>query len=237
MVLPQQFQPALAHDLLDRSGLLGPVVLDDTLPIVVSADGALVVDHFVAVSFLDGGLLVGLGFIDTTLKFLKRRTQVRVLITAVYGRLDAGRQVGYADAASRLVAVLAARSLASGALDLDVAIWDHLTTLMYGLDLQRITLLFGGRPMYAILLLLALIPRSIESGIRAKAVEDWPDDYVMQQFVITEQSKAYNAIPKIRVPSAIRDKVFRKAQKDWPGDYTMQKFVIEEQVKAYNAIR
>lgn len=63
--------------------------------------------------------------------------------------------------------------------------------------------------------------------IRAKAQQDFPDDYVMQKFVYDEQLKAYKYMKSLPASS-----IKSKAESDFPDDYVMQKFVYEEQTKA-----
>ena len=63
--------------------------------------------------------------------------------------------------------------------------------------------------------------------IKAKAAQDWPDDYSEQKFVYDEQVAAYEYMKTIP-DSSLKEKVVS----DWPDDYTEQKFVYDENMKA-----
>lgn len=80
----------------------------------------------------------------------------------------------------------------------------------------------------------------ISRSIRAFAEKEFPDDYQMQQFVIKQQTEAYNwvasATSAVGIPSDVYAKIKAKAADEFPGDYNMQKFVINQQVKAYTEL-
>jgi hypothetical protein len=79
--------------------------------------------------------------------------------------------------------------------------------------------------------------RDISSSIRAFAEKEFPGDYTTQEFVIKEQTEAYNwlasTISADGVPQDVFLQIKAKAADDYPNDYVTQKFEINEQVKAY----
>ncbi|HEY5043032.1 MAG TPA: ankyrin repeat domain-containing protein [Verrucomicrobiae bacterium] len=77
----------------------------------------------------------------------------------------------------------------------------------------------------------------ISRSIRAFAEKEFPDDYNMQEFVINQQTEAYNwvvtASSATGVPQGVFEQIKAKAAEEFPDDFNMQKFVINQQVKAY----
>lgn len=69
--------------------------------------------------------------------------------------------------------------------------------------------------------------KEVFAQIKAKAQKEYPDDYVMQDFVYEQQVEAYHFM-KIVPASSIKS----KAIKEHPDDYVMQKFVYEQQTEA-----
>lgn len=76
--------------------------------------------------------------------------------------------------------------------------------------------------------------RTAADSIKAKANEDWPDDFKMQDFQIQEQTKAFENLKRINVTSDVEQQQLEKALSDWGSDYIMAEFQYEEQMKAYN---
>ncbi len=68
---------------------------------------------------------------------------------------------------------------------------------------------------------------NISEKLKAKAKEDWPNDYTTQEFWVKEQLEAYDYM--LTIPE---DDLKQKAQTDWPLDFVTQKFWYDEQVKA-----
>jgi len=84
------------------------------------------------------------------------------------------------------------------------------------------------------------MPGNILSKIKAKAAQDFPDDYSTQQYVITTQKQAYDQIERYednRVPKVVLTKIMQIASRDFPLDFTTQKYVIDTQCSAYVAIQ
>ena len=77
----------------------------------------------------------------------------------------------------------------------------------------------------------------ISSSIKAYTEKEFPGDYNMQEFVIKQQTEAYNwvmsASSATGVPQGVFEQIKAKATDEFPNDYNMQKFVINQQVKAY----
>jgi ankyrin repeat protein len=74
-------------------------------------------------------------------------------------------------------------------------------------------------------------------SIRAFAEKEFPDNYSMQEFVIKQQTEAYDwlvtASSATGVPQEVFEKIKTKAADEFPDNFEMQKFVINQQVKAY----
>jgi hypothetical protein len=77
----------------------------------------------------------------------------------------------------------------------------------------------------------------ISRSIKAYAEKEFPNDYNMQEFVIKQQTEAYNwvvnASSATGVPQRIFEQIKTKAAEEFADDFNMQKFVINQQVKAY----
>lgn len=79
--------------------------------------------------------------------------------------------------------------------------------------------------------------------IRAKAAEDWPDDFSMQKHVVDRQMEALQWLGENvenapeDVPEDVYERIVSKATADWPDDFTMIQHVIERQVEAYREIQ
>lgn len=63
--------------------------------------------------------------------------------------------------------------------------------------------------------------------IKAKAAENWPDDYTTQEFWINKQMEDYSYMKE--VPAG---KIKSNAEKNWPYDFTTQKYWYDQQVEA-----
>lgn len=68
--------------------------------------------------------------------------------------------------------------------------------------------------------------------VKEKAKQDFPDDYMTQNFVADEQSKAFDFLHGVEIQSQEELNVMKKALGDFPNDFTTAKFVYEEQMKA-----
>lgn len=72
------------------------------------------------------------------------------------------------------------------------------------------------------------VDKKTRDKIKEVAKQNWPDDYVTQEFWIKEQMAAFRHMKEIRDD----DKIKQEAQKSWPLDFVTQKFWYYEQLKA-----
>ncbi|MDZ4619298.1 MULTISPECIES: hypothetical protein [Bacillus cereus group] len=72
------------------------------------------------------------------------------------------------------------------------------------------------------------------NAVKEKAKKDFPDDYMTQNYVADEQSKAFDYINGIEIKSQEELNVMKKAINDFPNDFMTTKYVYEEQIKAMN---
>lgn len=70
--------------------------------------------------------------------------------------------------------------------------------------------------------------------VKEKAKQDFQDDYMTQNFVADEQSKAFDFLNGVEIKSQEELNVMKKALRDFPNDFMTAKFVYEEQMKAKN---
>ncbi len=70
--------------------------------------------------------------------------------------------------------------------------------------------------------------------VKEKAKQDFQDDYMTQNFVAEEQSKAFDFLNSIEIKSQEELNVMKNALKDFSNDFMTTKFVYEEQMKAKN---
>ncbi|WP_243526209.1 hypothetical protein [Bacillus pseudomycoides] len=68
--------------------------------------------------------------------------------------------------------------------------------------------------------------------VKEKAKQDFPNDYMTQNFVADEQSKAFDFLHGVEIKSQEELNVMKKALGDFPNDFMTAKFVYEEQMKA-----
>ncbi|PFM11650.1 hypothetical protein COJ40_08810 [Bacillus cereus] len=72
------------------------------------------------------------------------------------------------------------------------------------------------------------------NAIKEKAKRDFPDDYMTQNYVADEQSKAFDHLNGIELKSQAELNVMKKAINDFPNDFMTTKYVYGEQIKAMN---
>lgn len=70
--------------------------------------------------------------------------------------------------------------------------------------------------------------------VKEKAKQDFKDDYMTQNFVANEQTKAYDFLYGVEIKSQEELNIMKNALKDFPTDFMTAKFVYEEQMKAKN---
>lgn len=68
--------------------------------------------------------------------------------------------------------------------------------------------------------------------IKEQAKVDFPDDYMTQNYVRDEQSKAYDFLAAVKIDTQEQLNVINNALKDFPNDFMTAKYVYEEQMKA-----
>ncbi|EEL47907.1 hypothetical protein [Bacillus cereus] len=73
---------------------------------------------------------------------------------------------------------------------------------------------------------------SAMNKVKEKAKQDFPNDYMTQNFVADEQSKAFDFLNGVEIKSQEELNVMKKAIGDFPNDFMTAKFVYEEQMKA-----
>lgn len=80
------------------------------------------------------------------------------------------------------------------------------------------------------------LPTEVESLIKEKAAERFPDDFSMQKYVIDEQVEAYGLVEE-HASESMSDEVFakvkEKALQRFPDDFAMQKYILDEQEEAH----
>lgn len=72
--------------------------------------------------------------------------------------------------------------------------------------------------------------------IKENAKLNWPDDYMMQEYEINEQTSNYNALVNIEVDTKEKEEILRRALNNWHSDFMMIKYEYSEQVKAFDNI-
>ncbi len=69
---------------------------------------------------------------------------------------------------------------------------------------------------------------------KKKAKKDFPDDYMTQNYLADEQSKAFDYLNGIELKSQEEVNVMKKVINDFPNNFIPTKYVYEEQIKAMN---
>jgi hypothetical protein len=72
--------------------------------------------------------------------------------------------------------------------------------------------------------------------IKDNAKADWATDFEEQQFVINEQTKAYNDLKALVIDTDIKEQILDQAHSDWGYDFEETLFIYNEQLKAYNEL-
>ena len=72
--------------------------------------------------------------------------------------------------------------------------------------------------------------------IKAQAKQDWATDFSEQQFVINEQTQAYNNLKALVIDTDTKEQILNQAHSDWGYDFQETLFVYNEQLKAYNGL-
>lgn len=70
--------------------------------------------------------------------------------------------------------------------------------------------------------------------VKEKAKQDFKDDYMTQNFVASEQTKAYDFLYGIEIKSQEELNMMKNTLKDFSNDFMTAKFVYEEQMKTKN---
>ncbi|MFN6793528.1 hypothetical protein ACTFRD_30880 [Bacillus cereus group sp. MYBK249-1] len=72
------------------------------------------------------------------------------------------------------------------------------------------------------------------NAVKEKAKKDFPDDYMTQNYLADEQSKAFDYLNGIELKSQEEVNVMKKVINDFPNNFMPTKYVYEEQIKAMN---
>jgi hypothetical protein len=79
------------------------------------------------------------------------------------------------------------------------------------------------------------LPAEVQTGIKAKALADWPTDYEMQLHSIEEQSRSFLEYSHLKNNTASNDlleKLFGMADEKWSDDYVMRLHEFRSQLDA-----
>lgn len=68
--------------------------------------------------------------------------------------------------------------------------------------------------------------------LKAKAREDWPDDYSTQEYWVNTELEDYKYMKEVPAGS-----LKSKAQRDWPLDFSTQKYWYNEQIEAQKRMK
>lgn len=79
-------------------------------------------------------------------------------------------------------------------------------------------------------------PDDVAKTIKSHAKDNWPDDFIMQQFEIEEQTKAYEKLKLIKIDSAEKQGIMDRASSNWRYDFIMIEFEYTEQLKAMEGL-
>lgn len=79
-------------------------------------------------------------------------------------------------------------------------------------------------------------PADVKTKIESNAKSNWPEDYVMQNFEIGEQTDAYNRLLQIKIDSKEKQGILDRAFSNWRYDFLMIEFEYNEQVKAMEGL-
>ena len=81
-----------------------------------------------------------------------------------------------------------------------------------------------------------VVPQEVLMQIKARAASEWPGDYSMQAYTITQQREAYEKIQNYRASLDMENEVVStcmgRACDEWPEDYTMQVYVFDNQLES-----
>jgi hypothetical protein len=83
------------------------------------------------------------------------------------------------------------------------------------------------------------IPKDTILEIKLDAIDEWPDDYSMQAYVIKQQKEAYQNLYAWAIDNrenSLAKIIFRRAQREWPDDYNMQWYIVQREVSALEGI-
>lgn len=72
---------------------------------------------------------------------------------------------------------------------------------------------------------------SINEILKARAKEEWPDDYRMQLYHFENQKEAWEAMRRYESQPSMAELV-ASAKKKWPDDYSMQVYHVKNQMDA-----
>jgi len=83
------------------------------------------------------------------------------------------------------------------------------------------------------------LPADWRGVAESKCREDWPTDYRMQQYCISQQSEGAQKL-SLGAPSEVDSSAFRvirgKCAEDWPRDFRMREYCEKQQYDGYRAL-
>ena len=87
----------------------------------------------------------------------------------------------------------------------------------------------------------AEVPAAVLARIKAKAAEDYPDNYSTRLYVVNNELKSYLQLESLQAPDGVPDRVFRgivrAATEDYPHNYSTRLFVVKNQLRAWHELQ
>ncbi len=76
----------------------------------------------------------------------------------------------------------------------------------------------------------------VKAEIMEKAKTKWPEDYVMQEHLLQQETESFNNLSKLTIDSKVKEDILNKVIQDWPDDYHMMEFLYKEHLEAYDFV-
>jgi hypothetical protein len=84
------------------------------------------------------------------------------------------------------------------------------------------------------------MPDDVLARVKESAAEDWPDEFIIQKFIIASSKSAYRFLSTYspaNVPPDVFKRIKRDAENDWPDEFGIQVLMIKGQVDAYRDLQ
>lgn len=81
-----------------------------------------------------------------------------------------------------------------------------------------------------------LTKSKVVTTIKEDAESDWDGDFQMQDYVITNQTKAYETLIAIKIDSKVKQDILNKAHASWGYDFEMVHYEYKNQLEAYQKL-